>query len=430
VAGSGGYAATSTQQVASPAPHTAAVTQTQPIDVTVTASEFTLSPAPLVVAVGRTVRLTFVGKGVSLHNWTVQGLAARGVRLLSAPADLAPGFAAEMHTAIAHGIPFVAANPGERAMVEFTPLHAGTYKTVCTIPGHAQMGMVGTLVVTGQGVTALASATKADMADVRATRLPNPPVAPPVGRRSPTFVHVNLETKEVDAYLDDGVRYTVWTFNGTVPGPMIRVRVGDTVEVRLTNAPTSMMSHSIDLHAVSGPGGGSAATNVAPGQTKSFIFTALNPGVFIYHCATAPVAEHIANGMYGMIVVEPAGGLPRVDREFYLMQGEYYVQGPRTQRGARHFSMAKMMSETPDYVVFNGAVGALTGPRALQARVGQKVRIFFGNGGPDLTSSLHMIGTIFARACPTARRPLHWPIPGMRAWRMRSSSSHPRARRL
>ena len=179
---------------------------------------------------------------------------------------------------------------------------------------------------------------------------------------------------------------------------MIRVRVGDTVEVTLKNAPNSMMSHSIDLHAVSGPVGGSAATNVAPGQSKSFIFKALNPGVFIYHCATAPVAEHIANGMYGMIVVEPAGGLPRVDREFYLMQGEYYFQGARTQPGQRQFSLDKMLNETPDDVVYNGAVGALTGSRAFQVKVGQKVRIFFGNGGPDLTSSFHMIGTVFDRA--------------------------------
>ena len=180
--GTAGYTAHSTlsQSAAStqPAAHTAT---SQPLDLTVTASEFKLSSSPLVVPAGRPVRLTFVDKGVAIHNWTVKDLVTRDARVVSAPHDLASGFAAEMHTAIAHGTPFVAANPGERAVITFTPTKAGTYKTLCTIPGHAQMGMVGTLVVTGKGVTAPASTTMASAADagsVRVARLPNPQVAP------------------------------------------------------------------------------------------------------------------------------------------------------------------------------------------------------------------------------------------------------------
>jgi FtsP/CotA-like multicopper oxidase with cupredoxin domain len=305
---------------AHPAQRAASSNVTQPLALTVTASEFKLTPASLSVPVGQPVQLTFVNGGQVLHNWTVQGITAANVRTVSAPKDLSSTYVAAMRSAVAHGVPYAAANPGERAVVQFTATRAGTYRTLCSLPGHAQMGMVGSLIVTAaRAGTSSASGAAPVVAQV--PRLPQPQVAPPVGARGPRFVHVSLETREVEAYIDDGVRYKLWTFNGTVPGPMIRVRVGDTVEVTLKNAPNSTMTHSIDLHAVTGPGGGSAATQVAPGQTKSFIFKALNAGTFIYHCATAPVAMHIANGIYGMIVVEPAGGLPRVDREFYLMQG-------------------------------------------------------------------------------------------------------------
>jgi nitrite reductase (NO-forming) len=123
----------------------------------------------------------------------------------------------------------------------------------------------------------------------------------------------------------DGVAYEYWTFNGTVPGPMLRVREGDTVEIDLHNAADAGVTHSIDLHAVSGPGGGAKMTQVTPGEDGSFTFKALNPGVYIYHCATPMVAQHIASGMYGMIVVEPKAGLPKVDHEYYLMEGDFYL---------------------------------------------------------------------------------------------------------
>jgi len=228
-------------------------------------------------------------------------------------------------------------------------------------------------------------------------RLPLPQVAPPVGQRAPTTVKYAVEVQEIVATLDDGVTYTYWTFGGTVPGPMLRVRQGDQVELTLTNNASSVVQHNIDLHAVTGPGGGAEATMVAPGESKTFRFQAMNPGVYVYHCAVPPVAHHIASGMYGLIVVEPAGGLPQVDREFYVMQGEMYLEGNRGDKGLRAFSTEKMLAEQPEYVIFNGSVGALTGDNALKANVGETVRIFFGVGGPNITSSFHVIGEIFDR---------------------------------
>lgn len=176
---------------------------------------------------------------------------------------------------------------------------------------------------------------------------------------------------------------------------MLRVRVGDTVEISLHNDETSKRPHSIDLHAVNGPGGGADATQVMPGETKSFKFKATHPGVFVYHCGTPYIPAHVANGMYGLIVVEPEGGFTPVDREFYVMQGEIYASLHPSKRGHAAFSDDDMWNEQPNFVVFNGQYKALTGEHALQANVGDTVRIFIGNGGPNLISSFHIIGEIF-----------------------------------
>ncbi len=224
-----------------------------------------------------------------------------------------------------------------------------------------------------------------------------PEVPPPVSRTSPTKVVVNLETQERVDRLADGVEYTFWTFGGGVPGRFIRVREGDEIEFHLNNRPDSKAPHNIDLHAVTGPGGGASSSFVAPGQSATFSFKALNPGLYVYHCATAPVGMHIANGMYGLILVEPAGGLPPVDKEYYVMQGEFYTIGDYGEAGLQAFDMEKAVDENPEYVVFNGAVGALTGDNAITAEVGERVRLFVGNGGPNLISSFHVIGEIFDR---------------------------------
>lgn len=222
-----------------------------------------------------------------------------------------------------------------------------------------------------------------------------PNVPPPITRDYATHVVVRLETVELKKRLADGVEYTFWTFGGSVPGSFIRVREGDEVEFHLSNAKSSMAAHNIDLHAVTGPGGGATSTFTTPGQETSFTFRALKPGLYVYHCAMAPVGMHIANGMYGLILVEPEGGLPKVDREFYVMQGEFYTMGKHGEKGHQDFSYEKAVDERPAYVVFNGAVGSLTGDNALKARVGEKIRLFVGNGGPNLVSSFHVIGEIF-----------------------------------
>ncbi|NQV74194.1 nitrite reductase, copper-containing [bacterium] len=222
-----------------------------------------------------------------------------------------------------------------------------------------------------------------------------PAVPAAITRNYPTKVIVELETTEVIRRLADGVAYTFWTFGGEVPGKFIRVRQGDQVEFHLNNHPDSKMPHNIDLHAVTGPGGGAASSFTAPGKGTVFSFEALNPGLFVYHCATAPVGMHIANGMYGLILVEPKEGLPPVDKEFYVMQSEFYTQGAYGEAGLQPFDMSKALLETPDYVVFNGSVGSTTGDKALTANVGDRIRLFVGNGGPNLVSSFHVIGEIF-----------------------------------
>ena len=222
-----------------------------------------------------------------------------------------------------------------------------------------------------------------------------PEVAPPIDRDHPARVVVELEVTEEVGRLGDGVEYLFWTFGGSVPGPMIRVREGDMVELHLMNHPDSRLPHNIDLHSVVGQGGGAEATFVAPGERKSFTFRALQPGVYIYHCATAPVGLHIANGMYGLIVVEPEEGYPPVDKEFYVVQSEFYTPGDFGEAGQQPFDLDRALREDPAYVVFNGAAGSLVGDNAMRAEVGDSVRIFFGNGGPNLVSSFHVIGEIF-----------------------------------
>ena len=226
--------------------------------------------------------------------------------------------------------------------------------------------------------------------------LTSPPLVPPAtGRHAPAKVIVELEVRELEKPISEGVSYTFWTFGGTTPGSFIRVRQGDTVEFHLKNRPDSKMPHNIDLHGVTGPGGGAASSFTAPGHESQFTFKALNQGLYVYHCATAPVGMHVANGMYGLILIEPPEGLPPVDHEYYVMQGDFYTVGKYREKGHQDFDMQKAIDERPTYVLFNGAEGSLTGDRALTARTGETVRLFIGNGGPNLVSSFHVIGEIF-----------------------------------
>ena len=360
----------------------------EPVQVTVHMAGFKYVPETLEVAVGSTV--TWVNDDEVYHTVT---------------SDIASG-------------PLKSSNMLKGATFAFTFTAEGTFDYHC-IPhaaqdtsGHGRLfiGMVGTVIVKARTAGGGGGGGDED--------LPLPPpkpvgvaeigrsafdVPPPITRTTPQAVDVFLEATEVVAAIDPAANatYTYWTFNNTVPGPMIRVMVNDTVTVHLKNSASAAMTHSIDLHAVMGPGGGATVTQVAPGETKSFTFKAMRVGLYVYHCASPPVDWHIANGMYGLILVEPEGGLPPVDREYYVVQGEFYTNGSTGETGHHFFDSDAILNEEPTYVVLNGRKGSLMqADRMLTANVNETVRIFYGVGGPNLVSSFHVIGQIFDRVYP------------------------------
>ncbi len=303
--------------------------------------------------------------------------------------------------------------PGAKDTVTFTAKANDTY--FCSMPGHRQAGMEGKIVVTGAQAPKVASTAPARdglFPHSTHTLKPAQPVTldeisrdpsdipAPIERRQNKTVEFTIKTKEVVAQIDDGTTYKLWTYNGKIPGPFLRVKQGDTVVIHLDNAPNSLMSHSIDFHAVTGPGGGAAVLQTPPGQRRTLKFKALHPGLFVYHCATPHIATHLAHGMFGMILVEPKQGLPKVDHEYYVMQAEYYTTAPAGTRGNQVDDDDRLLEEMPTYVVYNGRVGSLTGDRAMSAKVGQTVRLYFGVAGPDKPSAFHMIGEMFDRLYP------------------------------
>ncbi|MGA2480516.1 MAG: copper-containing nitrite reductase [Spirochaetia bacterium] len=344
-------------------------------------SDSDLQNPTLVAEVGDTVTITLVNGDGAVHDVVIEELHAAS--------DTVKG-------------------KGNRVTLTFTADRPGVFAYYCDIPGHREAGMEGKLVVKGseaegtalQPPAAHQSMSMPQPAPAQAVTdiVRNPADLPgPLPRRGPAHVRIELEAREVVGQLAAGTTFRYWTFNGKVPGPFFRVRLGDTVEVTFRNEASSSMSHSVDFHAVTGPGGGAVMTNTPPGGETHFSFLALHPGLFVYHCATPMVAEHIANGMYGLILVEPAAGLRPADREFYVMQGEIYTRGAYGDKGMQEPDTRKLLDERPEYFVFNGAVGGLTETAPLRAKVGQSVRIFFGDGGPNATSSLHLIGEIFDR---------------------------------
>jgi nitrite reductase (NO-forming) len=235
---------------------------------------------------------------------------------------------------------------------------------------------------------------------------------PPISRKQEQVVRVDLYTDELVAEMMPEVTYQYWTYNGKVPGPFIRAREGDTVEIHLRHgkagsehsahsehsaaqhAAAGHSAHSIDLHAVIGEGGGAPLMQVGQGEEKAFRFKAMRAGIYVYHCASPHVPSHIANGMYGMILVEPTDGLAKVDREFYVMQGDFYTRGKYGDKGFQAFAKDKLLAEHPEYFLFNGRVNSLSGERALKAKVGEKIRLFVGVGS-HIASNFHIIGTVF-----------------------------------
>ncbi len=332
-------------------------------------------------AVGDTVRLTIVNGHAMLHDLTIDAFDVYSGELLQAE---------------------------QSVTVEFVATQPGSFTYYCSVPGHKTLGMQGFLLVEGEALAGAESApaatearsSKAAPAVVDAASIVRHPadLPGPLNANAPQHHVVQLTAVEVDGVLADGTTFSYMTFDGQVPGPMLRVRVGDTLEIRVHNEMESMLQHSIDLHAVTGPHGGGSVTQTSAGDSTAFIFKALKPGLYVYHCATPSVGHHISAGMYGMILVEPEGGLPPVDHEFYVMQGEIYTEQPFGTAGHLDFSHDLMLDEAPEYYIFNGAAGALTHDEfAMHVEVGDTVRIFFGVGGPNKISSLHLIGEIFDR---------------------------------
>lgn len=286
----------------------------------------------------------------------------------------------------------------------FTFMKEGTYEYYC-IPHAAAnaagvfQGMVGKVIVTEQEVDGPEGKGTASPGDARMVQVSeigaNASLVPP--RNMADHVFVNITSREVIADMADGITYPYWTFDGQVPGKMLRVKQGAQVTVNFTNAPDSTVGHNIDFHAVTGPGGGAAALSALPGESKVLTFRALKPGLYVYHCAFQDPPLHVAHGMYGLILVEPEGGLPPVDREFYVVQGDFYSEFVGSQKGHHEHSEASADAENPSFVVFNGRVGSLRNERQLHAEVNETVRIYFGVGGPNLVSSFHVIGEIFDR---------------------------------
>jgi len=289
-------------------------------------------------------------------------------------------------------------------------LHVREFAYYCTVIGHRADGMEGTIKVqtdilhTTSEPQKLRKASKPESSTNVKMNLRSPNVVrdpssipAPLNRKGGKLVRVTLVLKEITAYLDGVGTFDFFAYNGTVPGPMIRVVVGDTVELTLVNPAENIHKHSIDLHAVEGPGGGATLSQTLPGKSSTFRFKALHDGLYVYHCASPHVPSHISHGQYGMILVEPEGGLPPVDREFYVMQGEMYSKHKVDGTTKITTDVTRLSQEWASHVVFNGHTDALTKIAPMHAKLGETIRVYFGVGGPNLISSFHIIGTVFTK---------------------------------
>ncbi len=302
--------------------------------------------------------------------------------------------------AIPHDISFpngelVLADPGQTVTLD-VDIPAGGTTFLCSIPGHAAAGMTGEVKVAGTAVASPDSNSHGGPAPATTVEAdPNAPAPVVYDPKAPALlpgkVHdIDLVMTEQTMTVAEGFVQQVWTFGGTVPGPVIRVKVGDTIRVHLTNAPENKLSHSIDFHS-SQVAWNDEMRSIAPGETLLYEWTADYAGVWMYHCGTAPTLHHIANGMYGMVIVEPAEGLPKVDNEFAIVQSEWYL-GPQGQPS--DLTKASAAAAAPDFVVFNGVANQYQNAPLLVG-TGETNRIFVLDAGPSLDSSFHIVGTIF-----------------------------------
>lgn len=282
--------------------------------------------------------------------------------------------------------------PGDTVDLHFTAEKDDIY--ICSLPGHANAGMKGKFILTLPEDDHDGHSQEVDDVVKKADDIPAR-----LNYQAPREVVFDISAVEVESKLEDGSTYEYWTYNGTVPGPLLRVREGDTVVVNLKNLDHDMV-HSIDFHAAQMNHGGAQILQVPPLEIRTLKFVAKKAGLYVYHCATPHVPTHLAKGMYGMILVEPKEGLSQVDQEFYIMQGEYYTKELPGFRGRHQHDGSKLLDERPTFVVMNGRPHGLSGENAMKARAGDSIRIFFGAGGPNLISSFHVMGEIFDKVYP------------------------------
>lgn len=252
-----------------------------------------------------------------------------------------------------------------------------------------------------KGDTTAAAATGPKIRPVRVAADPVK-MPPPVDWRTPRTHKIRMVSKEMIGEIRPGILFRYMTFDGQVPAPLIRVRQGDTVDLTLVGDKKNHNPHNVDFHSCYGTGGGADFLNVGPGQEKRIRFKTMDPGAFIYHCAVPDLDYHIASGMFGLILVEPKDGLPKVDREFYLGQNDMYIKMPPDDNTPAEFDYDRLLAENPNFVVLNGAFNGITAQRfgPMKAQKGETVRIYFVNGGPNLISSFHPIGNVWSK---------HWP---------------------
>ena len=298
--------------------------------------------------------------------------------------------------------------PGWGSLVELAPRHVWERRAQALDWDHQLAAMGGIVVTLVFALATLGSATKASAPTPQnAAAAVSPlsvastaPVIRPESAALPPLigtgdaVAVTLTATDATVQIASDVQYVAWTFGGTVPGPVLHVRQGQTVNLTFVNAGT--MDHSIDLHAAQ------VAPNVAyrsihPHEQMQFSFVAQVPGAFVYHCGTPPVLQHIGNGMYGAIIVDPAQPLPPADASYVLVQSEWYTQQAYGTLMSGDYQ--KMLSATPDEVVFNG-VAFQYKDHPLEAKAGQRVRLYVVDAGPNMVSAFHIIGGMFAAVYP------------------------------
>lgn len=383
---------------------TSTATQILPIEMHVNAMH--MSPNALTIPRGRPVQLVFENDDTVTHQMTIPQLTAK-VLSTAQVAQLTGTSTSSGVAAILENVPdgqvaFRAA-PGEKVTTTFIATKAGTFQLECTTPGHQQAGMVAKVFVT-EASNGTASAQTSAAASATSTAASGGHVmAPPTAEgtahqardaslspaETDSVKQITLNVTDTEVEIAPGVKLAAWTFDGQVPGPVIHVRQGDTVEFTLTNHST--MPHSIDFHAArTAPSVN--YKNVAPGQSYTFTWKANDPGVFMYHCGTAPILQHLAQGMYGAVIVDPIDQpLPKVDREFVLVQSEFYLTD---SKGLVTTNLQKANTGNADLVVFNGYANQYA-DHPIEVKVGEKIRVYLVNAGPNHFSAFHVVGTIF-----------------------------------